>query len=241
MYSDQKDHLHYGTMVMSSSDIPRLTSGEDILKKLEHQICTKENISDVMKAPEEVMGLCEKVFPEIVECNQIGKQDPNGPSPNNIIIIEEDRDEYGCETTHEKSVDVYVGGPPVLSAASIQSKSEDAEMVLYVHDGQRGYSNWKGSCSYFHIREAFPVYYWPDNHGLYLAFITLKHAIERRLNPRGYLEKVKSDPNWNKLRLSYKGILRDLPVLGLFAENQWNALKDIGLHVRGTLHFFTFS
>ena len=51
---------------MSSNDVPSLTSGDVILKKLERQIYTKENICSVMRAPEDVMQLCETVFPQVI-------------------------------------------------------------------------------------------------------------------------------------------------------------------------------
>jgi len=218
---------------MSSADVPFLTSGNTILNELERRILTKENINSVLTAPVEVMRLCETIFPEVVESNQIGKQDPNKIPADNVVTVEEDTDHWGTGTS-EESADVYVGGPAALCAAVIQAKSGHGQTVLYAHDDQRGYSNWKGSASHFHIRDAFPVYYWPDNHGLYCCWVTLKHAIQRRLNASEYVDEVKSDPNWNKFRLSCAGVLRDLRVLGLFAENQLRAFNDVGLHIRGT-------
>ena len=105
--------------------------------------------------------------------------------------------------------------------------------MLYAHDDQKGWSNWKGSASYFHIRDVLPVYYWPDNHGSYCVYVTIKHAIVRRWNRKGYIDQIKSDPNWNKLRLSYKGVFKDLTLLPLFIENQLRMFNDVGFHMKG--------
>ena len=94
-------------------------------------------------------------------------------------------------------------------------------------------SNWKGSASYFHIRDAIPVYYWPDNHGAYTLYATVKHWLHRRLGYSSYREEVATDPNWNKLRLSVFGLLREPRTLWLFAKNQVKALMDVGLHIKG--------
>ena len=168
-----------------------------------------------------------------MESNQIGKQDPNGIWADNVVTIEEDRDDYTINETSGERVDVYVGGPASLCAAAIQAKSDHGQQVLYAHDGQRGYSNWKGSASYFHIRDALPLYYWPGNNGISCIYITLKHAIERRLNLSKYIDEVKSHPSWYKLRLSFSGRLKDLQVLGLFAENQYRAFNDVGINYKG--------
>ena len=84
--------------------------------------------------------------------------------------------------------DIYVGGPAAVCAAALQAKFGVGSDVLYFHDGQRSLSNWKGSASYFHIRDAVPVYYWPDEHGAYCLYVTAKHAIQRFFDPKGYME-----------------------------------------------------
>ena len=89
------------------------------------------------------------------------------------------------EEIMESPKDVYVGGPAAVCAAALQAKFGDGSDVLYFHDGQRGLSNWKGSASYFHVRDAVPVYYWPDNHGAYSIYVTAKHALQRRFNLEG--------------------------------------------------------
>lgn len=106
--------------------------------------------------------------------------------------------------------------------------------IIYGHDGRRGASNWKGSASYFHIRDSVPVYYWPDNHGAYTLYSTAKHYIERKLFPQKYMKDIGSDPNWNKLRLHLTNFLKEPSTSWLFAKNQYYAGLDVGLHIAGT-------
>jgi hypothetical protein len=118
---------------------------------------------------------------------------------------------------------------------------DDCSDVLYCQDGNRGASNWKGSASYFHVRDAIPVYYWPDNHGAYVLYATVKHWLQRRLNYANYVKEVAEDPNWNKLRLNLAGLIKEPQTLLLFAKNQLFALKDVGLHIEGIrLLIYTF-
>ena len=99
-----------------------------------------------------------------------------------------DEDGDAIEESMESPKDVYVGGPAAVCAAALQAQFGRGSDVLYFHDGQRGLSNWKGSASYFHVRDAVPVYYWPDNHGAYSIYVTAKHALQRRINPEGIEE-----------------------------------------------------
>ena len=84
------------------------------------------------------------------------------------------------------------------------------------------------------MRDAIPVYYWPDNHGAYTLYATVKHWVQRRLGYASYYKEVAKDPNWNKLRLNITGLLREPRTLWLFAKNQVRAMKDVGLHIEGT-------
>ena len=104
---------------------------------------------------------------------------------------------------------------------------------MYGHDGRRGASNWKGSASYFHIRDSVPVYYWPDNHGAYTLYATAKHFIERKFFPKKYMADIASNPNWNKLRLNFKNFIKEPSTSWLFAKNQFYAMQDVGLHIKG--------
>ena len=113
--------------------------------------------------------------------------------------------------------------------------------ILYCHDGNRGASNWKGSASYFHVRDAIPVYYWPDNHGAYTLYATMKHWIQRVFGYTGYYREVAGDANWNKLRLNITGLMKEPLTFLLFAKNQIRALKDVGLHIEGMNVIFMFS
>ena len=143
-----------------------------------------------------------------------------------------DHEDAIVEDTMGSPKDIYVGGPAAVCAAAMQAKFGDGANVLYFHDGQRGLSNWKGSASYFHVRDAVPVYYWPDNHGAYCIYITAKHALQRRIDPEGYMKEITESGDWNKLRLRYSQYLsRDfLRISRIFAKNQWRALKDVGFN-----------
>ena len=107
------------------------------------------------------------------------------------------------EESTESPKDVYVGGPAAVCAAALQAQFGRGSDVLYCHDGQRGLSNWKGSASYFHVRDAVPVYYWPDNHGAYSIYVTAKHALQRRIDPKGSLSPLIHDDHFILIILSH--------------------------------------
>ena len=115
-----------------------------------------------------------------------------------------------------------------------QFTGQSTSNILYCHDGRRGASNWKGSASYFHIRDSVPVYYWPDNHGAYTLYATAKHFVERNFFSKKYMHDLSTNPNWNKLRLHWVNFLKNPALSWLFAKNQFYALQDVGLHIDGT-------
>ena len=43
-----------------------------------------------------------------------------------------------------------------------------------------------------------------------------------------------SDPNWNKLRLNWVNFIKEPSIAWLFAKNQYYAMQDVGLHIKGT-------
>lgn len=86
------------------------------------------------------------------------------------------------------------------------------------------------------MRDAIPVYYWPDNHGAYTIYTTIKHWVHRRLGYAHYCKEVAEDANWNKLRLDIRGLVREPQTFGLFAKNQIMALNDVGLHIKGIVN-----
>jgi len=236
---ESSDPLFLGTVVLSKEDAPQLTSGSSILADLEDRMRTGRLVDNVLTAPPEILEHFGNIFPEIVESNHVGKFQGDDvwktwTNNNNEITVELDRNpRVGSDA---EGRDVYIGGPAALFAAAIQSRSgEDSSNVLYGHEGRAGLSNWKGSASYYHIRDAIPVYYWPDNHGAYVLYATVKHALQKTFLPDYYKKQVDTDPNWNKLRFNLKPVLAD-PVgyAGLFMKNQLCALKDVGLHVEGT-------
>ena len=77
-----------------------------------------------------------------------------------------------------------------IYSISIIFIGQSTSSVIYGHDGRRAASNWKGSASYFHIRDAVPVYYWPDNHGAYTIYATVKHFIERNFFSTKYFKDI---------------------------------------------------
>merc|ERR1719204_3049317 len=186
----------------------------------------------------------EEVFPEIYQSNDVGKIGKEtfkmwNESSNNIRVeldVEATAAAVNGSVMEEgRKFDVYIGGPAALTGAALQARSgHNPQNVLYGHDGRRGASNWKGSASYFHIRDAVPVYYWPDNHGAYTLYATAKHFVQRNLNTDKYLQEVSTDPSWNKLRLNWSAFLKEPSIAWLFAKNQYYALQDVGLHKPGT-------
>ena len=48
------------------------------------------------------------------------------------------------------------------------------------------------------------------------------------------MNDIASDPNWNKLRLNVRNFIKNPSTTWLFAKNQFYALQDVGLHIKGT-------
>lgn len=215
----EDDPLYMGRM---DYDFPvPLGSGRKILGELRERVTSNKMVDDYLTAEPEVMDVFSRVFPEVVEWNDVGKMSQGSfhlwkDNVNHLIIEPDTLPPADAALEH----DVYIGGPAVLYGAAIQSQTDESANVHYVHDGNRGASNWKGSASYYHVRDAIPVYYWPDNHGAYTLYASCKHWIERNFMPARYLKNVTTDPNWNKLRLSILGILREPSIFWLFAKNQ---------------------
>ena len=172
----------------------------------------------------------------MVESNSVGKITSDTwshwkPGNNEVTLEEDSRDLDNILDSH-KGKDLYIGGPAALCSAALQSRSgQDPQRVLYCHDGARGTSNWKGSASYFHVRDCIPVYYWPDNHGAYVLWATAAHWVRRWFDPQSYRKQVESDPNWNKLRLDVPALMKEPATIWLFMKNAFNAWKDVGLNM----------
>jgi len=230
------DPLYLGSISMDKEDVPAFKSGDKILSELDHLVEKDQPLSSPLRGPDEILNLCSELFPEIVSSNSVGKLTKssfkNWQKAGNEVTVELDPDPA---KSLKGAKDVYVGGPAALFSAAIQAKSgEECSDILYCHDGNRGASNWKGSASYFHVRDAIPVYYWPDNHGAYTIYATVKHWLQRSFQYANYCKEVAEDPNWNKLRLNIGGLLREPRTFWLFAKNQMKAMKDVGLHIEGT-------
>jgi len=230
------DPLFYGKATNGTSEKVQLNSGDTVVRELEGLVKDNQPINDVITGSPEVMDYFYKLFPEVIKSNETGHIDKDAftlwqPSQNNITI---ELDPHRKGSLPEQ--DVYIGGPASAVAAALQAKSgkSEAQKVLYGHDGRRAASNWKGSASYFHIRDSVPVYYWPDNHGAYTMYATAKHFVQRNFAPTSYMKDLTTDPNWNKLRLNVFNFLKNPALTWLFAKNQFYAMQDVGLHIEGT-------
>jgi len=160
-----RDPLYFGQV--SYDTIPKFGFGEKILGELENQIRLRQNLDDPLQGNPDVVEFFQDAFPELIQWNGIGEYSEWEESKVDIL---EDQHVNDVKELDKLEKDVYVGGPAALFAAALQSKFGDGSNVIYMHDGKRSVSNWKGSASYFHIRDAIPVYYWPDNHGAYAIY-----------------------------------------------------------------------
>jgi len=229
------DPLFYGQSSLPKSDYVNLQSGKTVLDQLHSLVDQNQPMNDIYVADKDVMAHFEKLFPQVVETNSTGsisKQDFQlWEKGANEITIKFDKSVESSGVAQ----DVYVGGPAVAVGAATQAKSgESSDKVLYGHNGNKGVSNWKGSASYFHIRDCVPVYYWPDNHGAYTLYATVKHFLQRNLMSQTYKKQLTTDPNWNKLRLDWLSLIKEPSLLLLFAKNQYYAMLDVGFHMKGT-------
>jgi hypothetical protein len=232
----KNDPIFYGQLNLSPSEKAKLYSGDKVVNKLNGLVYSNKPIDDVILPSEDVMQHFNQIFPEVGETNDTGKLNKDSfalwENNKNNINIELDS---STNRTIQPKYDVYIGGPASAVAAALHAKSgESTTKILYGHDGRRGASNWKGSASYFHIRDSVPVYYWPDNHGAYTLYATAKHFIQRNLFVKNYLNNIASDPNWNKLRLKVGNFIKEPSIAWLFAKNQYYAMQDVGLHIKGT-------
>jgi len=230
------DPLHFNESNFGSKRNVELGSGLKVVNELKSLVKKNEPIANVLHADEQVMEHFNEVFPEVIKSNETGTITPDKFSlwkaGNNNITIELDN---SSEEVIQQKFDVYIGGPASAVGAALQAKSgESTRNIIYGHDGRRVTSNWKGSASYFHIRDAVPVYYWPDNHGAYTIYATVKHFLERNFNTKKYFKDIATDPNWNKLRVNWINCLKDPSIFWLFAKNQFYALQDVGFHIKGT-------
>ena len=98
---------------------------------------------------------------------------------------------------------------------------------MYSHDGNRGAANWKGGASYFTVSSAVPVYHWADNNPVNILYSTIKHWVQRSVWYTGYCQQVQEDPDWNKSRLSFNGLVREPRTVLLFIQNTLLAIKDL--------------
>ena len=44
---------------------------------------------------------------------------------------------------------------------------------------------------------------------------------------------IATNPNWNKLRLNVGNFIKQPSLSWLFAKNQFYAMQDVGLHIKG--------
>ena len=220
---------------LTAADLPSFTSGHAIINELETRTRQKRMLDEVIHGPDDISKFFEKVFPEVHRHQNVGENKTSDyklwEEGENVITVEEDCDP---DSVDEKKWDVYVGGPAAIFGAVIQAQSQDGHKVLYAHDGLRGISNWKGSASCYVPCTICPQYYGFDSNGLNVAFRTLIDGIHRRLHYSSYLNKVKTDGMWMNVRIKFNALLCDPGNLWMVMKNQWNALKDVGLYIRGT-------
>ncbi|ESO92648.1 hypothetical protein LOTGIDRAFT_233083 [Lottia gigantea] len=231
------DPLYDGSVHLDSDRNVNFSSGNKILNELTQLVKTNEPLSEILQAPDYVLDHFSNLFPDIVQSNSVGKLHKDDfklwEKSNNDIKIELDPNPNAMDDSD--GFDVYIGGPAALTGAALQARSkQNPQKVLYGHNGKLGVSNWKGSASYVHIRDAVPVYYWPNNHGVYLTYATVKHFLQRYLQPDKYMKDICEDPHWNKLRFNFINFLKEPSILKIFAKNQIKALQDVGLHIQGT-------
>ena len=230
-----EDNREFPPISISREEVPAFTNGRDILAELETRIRNKRMIDDVISGPDDVTNFFGRVFPDVQRQHNVGLNKTSDykiwKEGENEITIEEDLEP---QSASEKKWDVYVGGPAAIFGAVIQARSGAGSDVLYAHDGIRGISNWKGSAGTYILRDVCPLYHGSNYNSLYVMYVTLRDALHRRLNFAGYLHKIKTDAMWVNVRIHYSALLRDPGFWLLALKNQWNALKDVGLYMRGT-------
>ena len=176
---------------MNSGEDVKLHSGDHVLGKLESMVGENQAIDGVILSQDDVLGHFSKVFPEVLQSNKTGQLTKDSfalwEQSRNEITIGLDTASDATDGKNDVQHDVYIGGPASAVAAALHAKSgQSTDRILYCHDGRREASNWKGSASYFHIRDSVPVYYWPDNHGAYTLYATLKHFYQKNFSYARY-------------------------------------------------------
>ena len=227
----------FDKICLLSDDLPPFTGGREIFNEIEMRVKNKGFIDDVINAPEDVVAFFGKVFPEIQKHHNVGLNSSadmkiwkNG---ENEISIEEDKSPSSCPEDSVKW-DVYVGGPATLFGAVIQARSEKRGNLLYVHDGIRGVSNWKGSLCTYIQRDSLPLYYYSGYSAPSVIFSTVRDALHRLKDYSGYINRVKTDPYWSTLRLSFSNLFSSPSFIWMSMRNQIKAFLDVGLYLPGT-------
>ena len=223
---------------MKDGDVPQLTSGRIFKDHLDELLRDGGELKDIITAPDDVMKFFDQAFPEVVDSNQVGQmsqQDFELWKPeNNVISVEFDTK----PRANAPGKDIYIGGPAALYAAALESETKQktslnstssAPEILYGHNGSRGASNWKGSASYYHIVDTVPVYYWPDNTGVYVLLNTIRNGFKKAISPKKYKREVYEDPNFNKLNVDIFAIARSPGLIKLCLKNALYTMRDVGL------------
>ena len=121
-----------------------------------------------------------------------------------------------------------MGEPAALCAAAVQAKSSASKDVSYIHDGNRGASNWKGSASQIHNRSAIPTFYWFRSTGSFAIYSSLKNYLHRKWNMDSYVESVKTIPKGYSYFFIISNAIRDPGIFKAFVRNQICSMRDIG-------------
>ncbi|KAL5258941.1 hypothetical protein ACHWQZ_G009420 [Mnemiopsis leidyi] len=229
------DSRSFPRICLTVEEFPCFTKGRELISELENRTKNKKMLDEVIYGPDDVIKFFGMVFPEVKRQQNVGQNSTSDykmwEEGENVITIEEDRE---MDSGDEKKWDLYVGGPAAIFGAVIQAQSAESGNVMYVHDGVRGISNWKGSASTYVPCTICPQYYGFDSNGLKVAFNTVVDEIHRRFHFSSYLKKVKTDGIWMNVRIKFSAFFADPGYWWLVIQNQWNAFKDVGLYIRGT-------
>ncbi|XP_066931008.1 uncharacterized protein [Clytia hemisphaerica] len=227
---DLDDPLHHGILHLKSTEVTPLQQGKHVTQQLEELIKSRKNVTEIVSAPDNVISFYQEIFPEVATANDLGRSTPEamGQLENNTVAIE--IDEGPTLLPHEEKYDIYIGGPAALCSASIQSKSPEAKNVLYIHDGYRGASNWKGSASYIHMNEAVPIYYTKKKTFVHAFYHSLRRYFLQAQGMDSYIQKyIKSSPHYYRLLIDFPAAMRyPITALKFVLSNQLASIKDIG-------------
>ena len=226
-YARAEDPLRHAPI--SVQHIPEFKSGREVMMQLEKMVLRGENVSAI-NGNKEIINFAQGVFHDTTSSNNIGNNVPEDfkywDNESNIVTIELDKNNVPDDKAEQ--YDVYVGGPSALFSAAIQSFSPDSHNVIYISDGCRNVSNWKGSASILHPIDSVPTYYWSKYNPWKIIIETFKQNFMKWWNCESYIHHVKANTGIHHARLNPTNILKHPHVLKVMLLNQIYAVKDTG-------------